>query len=353
MKVPLRVVAWETTRRCHLACKHCRGVARDEQYEGELTTQEGKRLIDGIASFANPVLILTGGEPMARDDIYDLARYANDRGLHTVMAPCGHLITPGTAHRLKESGIDHISISIDGATEEAHDSFRGVQGALKGSLKGLSFASEAGISFQVNITVSKLNVKQLSDIVTLAQKLGASAVDFFFLVPTGRGSGLQNFALSSQEYEETLNWIADVSESSPIPIRTTCAPHYSRIILQRKKGIDIASEYHHFKPRACMGGRGFVFVSHRGIVQACGFLDIPCGNLREEDFNLESIYNNSSVFLKLRDVDSYHGKCGICEYRKVCGGCRARAYADTGDYTGSEPSCSHQPVPKEKYIVEF
>jgi len=230
MTVPLRVVAWETTRRCHLACRHCRGVARDEHYEGELTTQEGKRLIDGIASFANPVLILTGGEPMARNDIYDLARYASDRGLHTVMAPCGHLITAGTARRLKESGIGHISISIDGATEEAHDSFRGVPGAFKGSLQGISFAREAGISFQINITVSRLNVIHLPAIVSLAQKLGASAVDFFFLVPTGRGSGLQGLALSPQEYEQTLNWIADVSENSPIPIRTTCAPHYSRIM---------------------------------------------------------------------------------------------------------------------------
>ncbi|MEW6536685.1 MAG: radical SAM protein [Candidatus Auribacterota bacterium] len=352
MTVPLRVVAWETTRRCHLACRHCRGVARDEHYEGELTTQEGKGLIDGIASFANPVLILTGGEPMARNDIYDLARYASDRGLHTVMAPCGHLITAGTARRLKESGIGHISISIDGATEEAHDSFRGVPGAFKGSLQGIFFAREAGISFQINITVSRLNVIHLPAIVSLAQKLGASAVDFFFLVPTGRGSGLQGLALSPQEYEQTLNWIADVSENSPIPIRTTCAPHYSRIMLQRKNGMDTASGHHYSKPRACMGGRGFVFVSHRGIVQACGFLDIPCGNVREENFNLEGIYNNSPVFLKLRDIDSYHGKCGICEYRKVCGGCRARAYADTGDYTGSEPSCSYQPALKEKSIVE-
>jgi len=209
-----RVIAWETTRRCSLRCKHCRGSARDENYGGELTTDECLKVIDSIAAFAKPILILTGGEPMARDDIYQLARHATDVGMRVVMAPCGHLITPETARQLKESGVMAISISIDGATAEAHDAFRGVPGAYERTIQGLQYAIDAGIPFQINTTVTKENVDDLPAIHDLAVSLGAAKFDVFFLVPTGRGSALRDLALSPTESEKALKWVLEKSKST-------------------------------------------------------------------------------------------------------------------------------------------
>ncbi len=332
----LRVVAWETTRRCELQCKHCRGSARNQDYPGELSTAEGIRLIDSIASFAKPVLILTGGEPMTRADIYDLARHASDRGLKVAMAPCGPLINPKTAQLMKQSGITRISISIDGADAATHDAFRGVSGAFDSATAGIMYAKEAGIEFQINTTVTLHNISRLPEILKLAGSLGAAAFDIFFLVPTGRGAALKEMEISPGEYEKALKWVAEVAETSPITVKTTCAPHYARIQAQSSgKGM---------RGSGCMGGRGFVFVSHRGILQPCGFLEINCGDLRKEDFNFRRTYEESEVFRKLRKVDNYGGKCGYCEYRNVCGGCRARAYAQNGDYLAEEPSCTYVPV---------
>lgn len=336
---PLRVVAWETTRRCPLACRHCRGTARDRHYAGELSTEEGRRLVDGIAAFASPILILTGGEPMNRPDIYDLARYGTDRGLRVVMAPCGHLITPETARRIKEAGIGRISVSLDGVDAVTHDDFRGAPGAFEGAMAGLRHARDAGVEFQINTTVTRLNVGQLPAILQMAVDLGAAALDLFFLVPTGRGAALAELQVSPTGYEHALTWVCDVSTTAPIRVKTTCAPHYARV--QAQRGARDASG----RPPAsgCMAGRGFVFVSHRGIVQPCGFLDVPCGDLRQQDFDLGAIYETSDVFRALRRVEDYRGKCGACEYRRLCGGCRARAYAADGDYLGSDPSCAYQP----------
>ena len=331
----LRVVAWETTRRCELQCRHCRGSARNQDYPDELSTEEGMRLIDDIASFAKPILILTGGEPMTRPDIYDLARHATDSGLRVAMAPCGPLINPKTANLMKQSGIQKISISIDGSDAETHDTFRGVSGAFESATMGTIYAKEAGIEFQINTTVTRHNISQLSALLKLAENLGASAFDVFFLVPTGRGAALKEMEISPDEYEKALKWVAEVSKTSPIIVKTTCAPHYARIQTQ--------SIGKHGHGGGCMGGRGFVFVSHRGILQPCGFLDLACGDLRKENFDFKTIYDKSEVFQKLRKVDKYTGKCGYCEYRYVCGGCRARAYAKSGDYLAEEPSCTYVP----------
>lgn len=334
----LRVVAWETTRRCGLNCIHCRAEAVDSEYSGELSTAEAKKMLDNIANFAQPVLILTGGEPMIREDIYELAKYADLLGMRVVMAPCGALVNPNTVAKMKSSGIKAISISLDGKDAETHDSFRGINGAYNNALKALKYAREGGLPFQINTTVSKLNVEQLPQIYELSINLGASMLDFFFLVPTGRGSGLKKLEIDAETYEQTLNWIYDLSQNSPIGIKTTCAPHYARIQMQRA-GDDYDNIPTRFRARSCMGGKGFIFISHRGIVQPCGFLDLKCGDLREQDFDLQKVYQESIIFKNLRALEKYSGICGKCRYLKNCGGCRARAYEENGDYMGSEPGC--------------
>ena len=332
-----RLIAWEVTRSCMLACKHCRAAAQTTPYEGELSTQECFKLLDNIASFAKPIIILTGGEPMLRDDIYDIAAYAHKLELPVVMAPCGVLIDDETAAKIVQSGIRRISISLDGATAESHDAFRGVPGAFEASVRGIEAAKRAGLDFQINTTVSRHNLAELEAIRDLAVSLGARVFNPFLLVPTGRGKALADQEITPEEYEETLRWLAGQQEGSAIQIRVTCAPHYQRIL--REEG---------YKPGphggvGCMGGKSFAFISHRGKVQICGFLDIECGDVRSENLDFKKVWETSEVFLSVRDVNSYHGRCGYCEYRKICGGCRARAYALSGDYLNEEPYCVHQP----------
>jgi AdoMet-dependent heme synthase len=344
----LRLVAWETTRRCHLQCKHCRGAARDERYEGELTEAEGKRLIDSIASFAKPILILTGGEPMLREDIYRLARHATDREIRVVMSPCGHLITKETAALIKNSGIQRISISLDGSNPATHDAFRGVPGAFEAALNGIRHMQDARVEFQINTTVTKHNCGELEDILDLAKKLGAVVFNPFFLVPTGRGAAIADFELSPAEYEKALMWVCEKSSTEPIEVRPTCAPHFNRIAgrsRDRSTAADVqgGSHGHHGVSRGCLGGAEFIFVSHRGRVQPCGFLDLECGDVRASDFDLKKIYETSPQFLSIRNRAGYNGKCGVCDYLPVCGGCRARAYEATGDYLGEEPYCVYTP----------
>jgi len=333
-----RLVAWEVTRSCPLACRHCRAAARPTPYPGELTTDEGRRLVENIASFARPTLILTGGEPMLRPDVYDLAEHAHRLGLPVVMAPCGMLMDDEAAARLIASGIECISISLDGATAESHDAFRGVAGAFDGAMRGLEAARRAGLAFQINTTVTRLNLADLPAILDLAVRLGAVAFNPFLLVPTGRGKQLADQEISPEDYERTLQWLAGQSARRDIKIRVTCAPHYARILRERcgKGDRPLVSN-------GCLGGKAFAFISHVGKVQICGFLELECGDLKREAMNFRRIWESSEVFLRMRDVDSYRGKCGICEFRRVCGGCRARAYAMTGDALAEEPFCIYQP----------
>ena len=332
-----RLIAWEVTRSCMLACKHCRAAARATPYEGELSTEECFRLLDNVAAFARPIIILTGGEPMLRPDIYDIASYAHGLDLPVVMAPCGVLIDDETAAKIVQSGIRRISISLDGATAESHDAFRGVPGAFEASVRGLEAAKRAGLEFQINTTVTRHNLAALEAIRDLAVSLGARVFNPFLLVPTGRGKALADQEITPEEYEGTLRWLAAQQEHSEIMIRVTCAPHYQRIL--REEG---------FKPgphggAGCMGGKSFAFISHRGKVQICGFLDVECGDVRSTGLDFREVWDNSEVFRNVRDTNSYHGRCGYCEYRKVCGGCRARAYALSGDYLNEEPFCVYQP----------
>ena len=356
---PLRLVAWEVTRSCMLACKHCRAAARRGPYEGELTTGECKKFLDSLARMGSCIVILTGGEPMLRDDIYDIARYGHDKGLRMVMATCGVLLDEAAAEKLKNAGIARISFSIDGATAQTHDRFRGVPGAFDHVTKAIAVAKKTGLSFQINTTVTRSNLAELPEIFRLAIELGADSFHPFMLVPTGRGKEITGELLSAEDYERTLRWINRQQQDTPIGIKPTCAPHYYRIIRQepvvhgdRQTGHGSGGHPHghgdlNAATKGCLGGQGFAFVSHTGSVRICGFLPIEAGNLRANGFDFAPIWNTSALFREMRALDDYHGKCGWCDYRTVCGGCRARAYAIDGDYLGEEPFCLYQPKRRE------
>ncbi|MCP3967151.1 MAG: radical SAM protein [Lentisphaerae bacterium] len=334
----LRAVAWETTKRCGMNCRHCRAEAVDKSYSGELSTAEGFRLIDGLAEMGRCILILTGGEPMVREDIYELSAYAVSKGLDVVMAPCGSLVNPETVKLMKSSGVRLISLSIDGPDAEIHDEFRGVKGAFQNVIDAAEYARAGEMPVQINTTVSKLNVNCLSEIHELVIGLKAQIWDLFFLVPTGRGAEVRDLEINSAVYEKTLNWIYNISQSSPLSIKVTCAPHYGRV-QRRRAGDKFMSIPPRFRARGCLGGKGFIFISHCGIVQPCGFLNLNCGDLRKVDFDLKNIYEKSLIFQNLRDEDKYQGSCGDCDFVRCCGGCRARAFEETGNYLAEEPSC--------------
>ena len=384
-----RLIAWEVTRACPLACKHCRAAARPEAYPGELSTAEGRRLLENIASFSRPTIILTGGEPMLRADIYELAAHAHRLGLPVVMAPCGKFVDDAAVARMRRAGIRCISISIDGAGAASHDAFRGVAGAFAFAVRAAEAARRGVLDFQVNTTVTRHNLAELPAILDLAVRLGASVFNPFLLVPTGRGKDLAGQEISPEEYERTLRWLAGQESRPDIRLRVTCAPHYARILLQQRAegrgpgaegrgpGAEgqgsgaapyLAPREHtgggsargptsaeavlppHAQPggppwggKGCLGGKAFAFISHVGKVQICGFLETECGDLRCEGLDFRKVWETSDVFQRMRDVDGYGGKCGRCEYRRICGGCRARAFAMTGDDLAEEPFCIYQP----------
>ena len=342
----LRLVAWETTRNCNLNCVHCRAAATRGPYSGELDTPAAFGLLDQIAEIGSPIIILTGGEPLLRPDIFDIARYGTDLGLRMVMAPNGTLITEAIARKMADSGIRRISVSLDGATRNKHDRFRGVEGAFDGALKGIEEAKKAGIEFQINTTITRVNLPEIPNIQELAVSLGAVAHHIFLLVPTGRGKYIVDQEITAEEYEETLNWFYEQRDKTPLQLKATCAPHYYRILRQRARedGKKVTFETHGLDAvtRGCLGGIGFCFISHRGIVQPCGFLHVNCGDVTKTSF--VDIWNHSETFTSLRAYDRLEGKCGACEYKKVCGGCRARAFEATGDILAQEPLCSYQPA---------
>jgi heme b synthase len=343
---PLRLLAWETTRRCNLACLHCRAAAGAGPYPDELTTAEGQKLLDDLATMGPVVVILTGGEPLLRDDIFDLAAHGAGRGHRMVMAVNGTLLTPAVAARLKKVGIQRVSISIDGATAASHDRFRGVAGAYDGALAGIAACKAAGFPFQINTTITRTNKNELPAIYALALKLNAAAHHVFVLVPTGRGELIREELLSPEEYEATLRWLLDRQKEGRLFIKPTCAPQFYRLWRQdaaaRGEAITPAAHGMEAMTKGCLGGQGFAFVSYRGEVQPCGYLELVAGNIRETPF--PEIWVQAELFQQLRRVDDYHGKCRVCQYHKVCGGCRARAFALTGDVLGDDPICPYEPT---------
>ncbi len=341
----LRLIAWEVTSACNLACKHCRAEAQLEPSQGELSTEEALGLIDTFPETGNPIIIFTGGEPLMRPDVFELVAHAKSKGLRCVMAPNGTLLTPEIAKRLKEVGIERCSISIDGPGAESHDDLRGVQGAFEASMRGIEHLKSAGMEFQINTTVTRDNLGMFKDIFHLAGDLGAAAWHIFLLVPTGRAARLGAQVITAQEYENVLNWFYDFRKTTDMQLKATCAPHYHRILRQRAKEEGVPVNFETFGldavSRGCLGGTGFCFISSTGQVQPCGYLELDCGQVRETPF--PDIWRNSQQFLNLRDPKTYTGKCGVCEYGRVCGGCRARAQTMRGDSLAEEPLCTYTP----------
>lgn len=343
----LKLVAWELTKKCNLHCLHCRGASNLNSINGP-SRKRCFEILDQIRKVGTPVIILTGGEPLLREDIFDIAKYGTDIGLRMVLATNGAFLEPDMVRKIKESGIKRVSVSIDSSDEHMHDEFRNTKGAFKAAIDGISVLKEEGLEFQVNTTVTKYNIHQIEEIMSMAIDMGAVAHHIFLLVPTGRGKGLKDKEIDKDEYERVLLWLYHKKEEVPIHIKPTCAPQYYRILRQEshKKGKKIDLKEHGLDAitRGCLGGISFSFISSDEIVQPCGYLEITCGDLKKSAF--DQIWNNSDVFKELRNLSLYKGKCGRCEYIKFCGGCRARAYEDTGDYLEEEPLCLYEPRKK-------
>ncbi|HEY3280651.1 MAG TPA: TIGR04053 family radical SAM/SPASM domain-containing protein [Armatimonadota bacterium] len=346
------IVFWESTQACDLSCLHCRASAQPSRHPLELTTEEGYRLLEQIKSFGDPLFVITGGDPMKREDIYDLVSYGSSLGLRVAMSPSATpLLSPEALARLKECGVQRLSISIDGPRREIHDAFRRTEGAFQCSMDVLHACQELGLPFQVNTTVTRHTLNALDEFPPLLEGLkGLSLWSVFFLVPTGRGR--REDEISPSEYEEVLQWLYRYSRKAPFDIKTTAATHFRRVILQQRR---LESAENGTEPRAIAGfssapGRapkgvndanGLVFISHTGNVCPSGFLPLIAGNVRLR--TLPDIYRNSALFRALRNPDLLKGKCGACEYKRVCGGSRARAFGMTGDPFAEEPFCAYVP----------
>jgi len=345
-----RLIFWELTKRCNLACKHCRAEAAEMDYSGELDFDSAKKVIDDITAFANPILVLTGGEPLYRDDIFDIASYAVSKELRVALATNGTLIDEQCAHQIRQAGIARASISIDGSTAASHDEFRGIPGAFDAAIRGVRLLKKHDVAFQFNTTVTKRNVDELEDILQFAVSEGAAALHLFMLVPVGCGVKIADTdMLSSEKYEDVLNWFYDRSKQTSMELKATCAPHYYRVIRQRarEEGRKLSFEQDGMAAmtRGCLAGSGVCFISHRGDVQPCGYLPLVAGNVLRD--GISKIWQESELFLSLRDADRLGGKCGSCGFRMVCGGCRARAYYATGGYLDEEPYCMYESKGKE------
>lgn len=342
-----RLVFWELTEGCNLKCKHCRASAKPNRNNDELTTEEAYRVIDEIADFSNPILVLSGGEPLYRPDFFEIADYAVKKGLSVALATNGTLIDQGIARRLKEIGIKRVAISIDGANKETHDGFRGVDGAFDRALLGAKYVQEQGIEVQFNTTISKHNVSEMENILNMALDKKAVALHLFMLVPVGCGIQIaDNQMLPAEQYEEVLSWFYEQSRAVPLEMRATCAPHYYRIIRQKAKerGEKVTFQTHGMAAmtKGCLAGTGVFFISHKGKVQPCGYLPVEAGDVKKQ--TVQEIWEQSPVFLTLRDESKLEGKCGVCEYKHVCSGCRARAFYETGNYMAEEPYCIYEPA---------
>lgn len=340
-----RLIFWELTKMCNLKCAHCRAEAGDSSFTGELNLAQVKSVLDNISANYSPILVLTGGEPLYRKDIFEIAKYASAGGLRTALATNGTLIDNTVAQRIKKAGIARASISIDGIDAVSHDSFRGVKGAFEGALNGARLLKAAGVEFQFNTTITKRNVDYIDEILELALKENAAALHIFMLVPVGCGIEIaESDMISDAKYEEVLHWFYGRSREAGIEFKATCAPHYYRIIRQMAKAegrtLSFETDGMAAMTRGCLAGTGVCFISHTGEVQPCGYLPASAGNVLETQF--DEIWEKSELFLELRDFKALKGKCGICEYKGVCGGCRARAYYSSGDYMEEEPYCLYK-----------
>lgn len=336
------VLVWEVTQACELACDHCRADARPHRHPKELTTEEGKRLLDEARRFGEgQLVVLSGGDPMVRDDLIELVEYGADRGLNVTLTPSGtDRLTAADVESLVDAGLRRMALSIDGP-ETIHDLFRGEVGSFEATMEAAEAAKRAGLPLQINTTVCETTAESLPEIRDIVADLGAVLWSVFFLVPVGRGRKLES--VTPERAESILEWLDLVSESEPFGVKTTEAPHYRRVALQRDGDpADGDSSDGLGRRSGIVAGDGFAFVSHTGDVYPSGFLPEAAGNVREE--SVVSIYRESSLFQRLRDRDALGGKCGVCEYRYVCGGSRSRAYATSGDPLAADPLCAYVPA---------
>jgi radical SAM protein len=346
-------IAWEVTRACAYACVHCRADALHTPDPKELNTEESLRLIDRLTEFGSPILIFTGGDPMMRKDLHELIAYATQKGLRCSLTPTATALpTTERLEKVRDAGVRRIALSLDAPTPEIHDNFRQVKGSWQRTMDILRRAQSIGVSVQVNTTVAKHNVDILDQMIPFLQEVGAVQWSLFFLVPTGRAQASN--MISPEEHERVFNWLYDLSKNAPFDIKSTAAPMYRRVAIERKRmeqgsdkpvtfqgaGFQYADGLNR-PTRGVNDGNGFLFISHVGDIQPSGFLPVTAGNVRMDD--VVDVYRHSQVFTDLRSPDKIKGRCGICEYRDVCGGQRGRAYGITGDYLESDPACLYIP----------
>lgn len=345
----LRIISWNSTFKCDLRCAHCYMDAQERESRQELTTEEGKMLIDQIAEVGSPVLVLSGGEPLMRKDIFELAKYGTEKGLRMAMGTNGIGISDEVAKKLLASGISKVAISVDSSTPEIHDEFRGVPGSWAKAMEGIKACLRNGLGVQFNTTVTVQNFDDIDNILKLAEGLGVKDMHLFFLVPTGRGTEVED--ITPTMYEEMIRNVLTKYEDSELNVKPTCAPQFMRIADQM--GIDMSKW-----TRGCIAGINYCRIYPEGEVTPCPYLPIKLGNIRETSF--KEIWENSEILQTMRDYDNLTGRCGACEYKQKCGGCRARAYGLSsnfieacgglhepedlkGDYLGEEPWCPYQP----------
>jgi radical SAM protein len=340
---------YEVTQACDLVCEHCRASAQEDPHPDELPSELSKRLIDQVSSFPKrPTIVLTGGDPLKRPDIFDLIRHAVGAGLQVALTPSATPLATFEAFRAAhEAGVRRLGISLDGADAEMHDAFRGWSGSFERTMRMLADARRLEMAVQVNTSITRRNFHQIDDIAELLAAQGIAMWSVFFLIPVGRG--VEQERISPEEYEVAFEKLWKHARSKPYGVKTTEAPHYRRYVLEQQgdplagPGRQEASAAHrgHRAPLGVWDGRGVMFVSHTGDIYPAGFLPLVCG--RFPDQSVVDAYQNHPTFRSLRDADGFKGKCGICEYRYVCGGSRARAYAVTGDALESEPDCVYVP----------
>jgi AdoMet-dependent heme synthase len=382
-----RLIFWEVTKGCNLRCIHCRATATELSSPLDLPTTNALKLIKQVSQYALPILVLSGGEPLFRTDIYDLARFATECGLRVALATNGTLVTMEVAHKIVDAGVRRVSISLDGSNAQTHDSFRGIPGAFDAALRGFRNLKELGMSVQINMSIARHNAHELPAVLEMVKSLGADALHTFLLVPVGCGVDIaESQMVPAEDYERILNWFYDRAQEGGIELKATCAPHYFRVMRQRRaaekraassmpgghvvamaarpdeigptemtmpgstgmalhpqgaRGAGGHPDGMHAMTKGCLAGSGVCFISHEGEVYPCGYLPVLAGDLRHQTF--PEIWEKSEVFQQLRDTGNLKGKCGCCEFRNICLGCRARAFAATGDYLAEEPFCVYQP----------
>ncbi|KON89461.1 Fe-S oxidoreductase [Sporosarcina globispora] len=353
------IVIWELTRACQLKCLHCRAEAQYRRDPRELSFEEGKSLIDQIKGMNNPMLVFTGGDPLMRQDVFDIAEYAVKKGVRVSMTPSATPnVTKEAIEKAKEVGLARWAFSLDGPNAEIHDHFRGTSGSFDLTIERIKYLHELEIPVQINTVISRYNIDFLEEMAKVVEELKCVLWSVFFLVPTGRGQ--EKDMISPVEHEKVFTWMYNLSKRVSFDIKTTAAQHYRRVVIQQKmkeakaqnediqyldaltqQGLTGSIDGLGRAPKGVNDGNGFVFISHIGDVYPSGLLPVKAGNVREQP--LAEIYRESPIFKDLRNPDKYKGKCGQCEFRYVCGGSRSRAFAMTGDYMESEPFCVYIP----------